>query len=94
MFGLVEFYNALPQWVADISQTNVFQRVVQRALIRISLRNENWPSWIRNGWKDMSCGQFDAAFSKDDLREVASANTEFEQFVEVDSSSDADEVQV
>ena len=61
-YGLVAFYNALPQWLVDISSTNTFQRVVQKAVIRISSSSEtNWHLWIRDGWKQRTCNQLDAA---------------------------------
>ena len=90
MYGLVAFYNALPQWLVDISGTNVFQRVVQKAVVRLSKRNVNWHLWIRDGWKNMTCQQFDAAFLKLDIREKNAKPTAFEQFMEGDSASDVE----
>ena len=90
MYGLVAFYNALPQWLVDISGTNVFQRVVQKAVVRVSRRNVNWHLWIRDGWKHMTCQQFDVAFLKLDIREANVKPTAFEQFMEGDSASDVE----
>merc|ERR1711976_112506 len=65
IFGLVEFYNALPGWVVEISETRIFQRVLQKAVQRISVQHrDNWQAWMRGGWKSMFCQQLDATFHK------------------------------
>ena len=53
----------------DISSTSTFQRVVQKAVMRSASSETNWLLWIREGRKQRSCNQLDAAFSKSDARE-------------------------
>ena len=89
-FGLVAFYNALPQWLVEVCCTNTFQRVVQRAVMRTSRSGTSWYLWIREGWKQMSCNQFDAAFSKSDARESNSRHAHFEEFVDGESTSESE----
>jgi hypothetical protein len=85
IFGLVSFYNSLPEWVVHLPEVSVFQRVIQKAVLRRANQIDNWHIWLRSEWKSMSCNKFDAAFSKSDIEckvETGAAG----EFIDGDSS--------
>ena len=68
-----------------LSGVSVFQRVIQKAVLRRANQIDNWHIWLRSEWKRMSCNQFDAAFSKADIEckvETGAAG----EFIDGDSS--------
>jgi hypothetical protein len=86
IFGLVSFYNSLPEWVVYLSSISVFQRVIQKAIQRLSHHNDNWQIWLRSDWKNMSCDRFDATFSKADIQESRNRTEAADAFFDRESS--------
>jgi hypothetical protein len=67
VYGIIAFYNALPQWVVEIPSTQVFQGVLQKAVLRFSAKSDRWPKLLKSEWMNIQCATLDELFRKEDL---------------------------
>ena len=62
-FGLVHFYNSLPQCMADKASVKSFQASLQKGLCRLAAAGGNeWQQFFTTGWRRLSRQDLDKLF--------------------------------
>ena len=88
IFGMVELFNALPEWVVEVPNVKLFQKVLQKGVLRHSASYpETWQNLLRDGWKQLTCLRFDSTFAKSDLQKTYD-DWEPDDYEEVNSDSE------
>ena len=88
MYGIIAFYNALPQWVVEIPTTQLFQGVLQKAVLRFSGTADRWPKLLKSEWMNIQCSTLDELFRKEDLSVAGDCEPPFPLVYESNSDSE------